>query len=346
MEGFEYGNTRLRAMKSRLIPRQEMLALTEHINIDDFLLGLSRTNYQKSVQRLMAQSSAGEIVSLVLQDHLMESFHKLRSFFSMPEKGWIERFLWHYEVHNIKTILRGVMQHYPVEMIRNSIIPTGLVQEKLLRNLSEFQEAEQVISEVITLGLPYATVLLKNHRLGLIKIEIELEKWYFSTDYWQLNHRKTAVQNLHKIIALEADLVNLLIVTRLRGDRTLSKQPYVDHFVTCGDISIASLNQFVESEDLNQAAAGIHHPVFSKAINQVLEQFNVYANPTDIEKKLRLVRLNWYAQFMRHDPLGLGVPLGYLALKLNEIRNLFWISRGILFKMLPQTIQNNLEFAG
>ena len=89
-----------------------------------------------------------------------------------------------------------------------------------------------------------------------------------------------------------------------------------------------------------------HHPVFSKAINQVLEQFNVYANPTDIEKKLRLVRLNWYAQFMRHDPLGLGVPLGYLALKLNEIRNLFWISRGILFKMQPQTIQNNLEFAG
>lgn len=346
MEGFEYGNTRLRAMKSRLISRQQMLALAEQVNIDDFLLGLSRTNYQKSVQRMMAQYNASEIVSLVLQDHLMESLHKIRSFFSMPEKGWIERILWHYEVHNIKTILRGVTQHYPVEMIRSAIVPTGLVQEELLRNLSEFQEVEQVISEVIMLGLPYAVVLIENNRRDLIKIEIELEKWYFSNENWQLKHRKTAIQNLQKTIALEADLVNLLSVIRFRGNRSVTEQQYKDHFVSCGNISFSALKQFAESDDLNQAAAVLSHPVFSKAINQVLEQFNIYANPTDIEKKMRLARLNWYAQFMRQDPLGLGVPLGYLVLKLNEIRNIFWISRGILFKMQSQTIQNNLEFVG
>lgn len=77
MEGFEYGNTRLRAMKSRLISRQEMIALADHSNIDDFLLGLSRTNYQKSVQRILAQYNTSEIVGLVLQDHLMETLHKL-----------------------------------------------------------------------------------------------------------------------------------------------------------------------------------------------------------------------------------------------------------------------------
>lgn len=264
----------------------------------------------------------------------------------MPEKGWIERLLWHYEVHNIKTILRGVIQHYPVEMIRSALVPTGLVAAELLRSFSEFQEAEQVIREVITLGLPYAAVLLENYRYDLIKIEIELEKWYFSNEYWQLKHRRTPVQNLHKIIAMEADLTNLLTVIRLRGDRSLSEQHFLDHFVSSGDISFSSLGRFAKSDDLNQAATFISHPVFSKAINQVLEQFNIYANPTDIEKKLLLARLNWYAQFMRRDPLGLGVPFGYLALKLNEIRNIFWISRGIFFKMQPQTIQNNLEFAG
>jgi len=346
MQGFEYGNTRLRAMKSRLITRQEMLSLAEKVNIEDFLLGLARTNYQKSVQRIMAQFSAAEVVSMVIQDHLFETFLKLRSFFTMPEKGWIERFLWHYEVHNIKTILRGVTQHYPVELIRHGLVPTGLIQNEILRNLSEYQEVEQVVREVISLGLPYAAVLLENYRRDLIRIEIELEKWYFSNKYWKLNRRKTAVRNLCKTIAMEADLVNLLTVLRIRGDKTVSEQQFKDHLVSSGEISFSSLKKFSDSEDLLQAAKSIRHPVFSKAINQVLEQFQIYENPTDIEKKLRFARLNWYARFMRQDPLGLGVPFGFLVLKLNEIRNIYWISRGIIFKMLPQTIQNNLEFAG
>jgi vacuolar-type H+-ATPase subunit C/Vma6 len=42
------------------------------------------------------------------------------------------------------------------------------------------------------------------------------------------------------------------------------------------------------------------------------------------------------------DPLGIGVVLGYLALKLNEIRNLRWIAHGINSGLPVKIIRSEL----
>jgi vacuolar-type H+-ATPase subunit C/Vma6 len=50
---------------------------------------------------------------------------------------------------------------------------------------------------------------------------------------------------------------------------------------------------------------------------------------SEFEVELRAAQLNRAAGRIRTDPLGAGVPLGYLALKSNEIANLRWIARGV-----------------
>jgi vacuolar-type H+-ATPase subunit C/Vma6 len=44
------------------------------------------------------------------------------------------------------------------------------------------------------------------------------------------------------------------------------------------------------------------------------------------------------------DPLGIGVLMGYLALKENEVSNIRWIAYGISMEMSPAAIQAELEY--
>jgi len=43
------------------------------------------------------------------------------------------------------------------------------------------------------------------------------------------------------------------------------------------------------------------------------------------------------------DPLGIGVTIGYIALKVNEIGNLRWIAHGIELGLAPDAIKADME---
>jgi vacuolar-type H+-ATPase subunit C/Vma6 len=54
--------------------------------------------------------------------------------------------------------------------------------------------------------------------------------------------------------------------------------------------------------------------------------------------------LNWMSQWITKDPLGIGVFLGYLALKVNEVANLHWIARGISLGFGPAVLRAEMSF--
>jgi len=45
---------------------------------------------------------------------------------------------------------------------------------------------------------------------------------------------------------------------------------------------------------------------------------------------------------IRKDPLGIGVPLGFIALKINEIANLRWVARGVQVGLSPLEIKSEI----
>jgi vacuolar-type H+-ATPase subunit C/Vma6 len=64
---------------------------------------------------------------------------------------------------------------------------------------------------------------------------------------------------------------------------------------------------------------------------------------SDIERQLKRYRLEWLAAQITKDPLGIGVVLGYVALKVNEVGNIRWIAHGINLGLKADTIQAELE---
>ncbi|MBM3138088.1 MAG: hypothetical protein FJZ98_07865, partial [Chloroflexi bacterium] len=64
---------------------------------------------------------------------------------------------------------------------------------------------------------------------------------------------------------------------------------------------------------------------------------------SEFENQMRMYLLSWSAGLPSQYPLGIGVVLGFVALKRSEIKNLRWIAKGIESGFEANYIRENLE---
>jgi vacuolar-type H+-ATPase subunit C/Vma6 len=62
------------------------------------------------------------------------------------------------------------------------------------------------------------------------------------------------------------------------------------------------------------------------------------------ERQLNRFRLDWLSKLVGKDPLGIGMVLGYLALKTTEVSNIRWIAHGIYLGMPASSIRSELVY--
>ncbi|MEE4194477.1 MAG: V-type ATPase subunit [Anaerolineae bacterium] len=345
MSDYLYGNTRLRASKSALLSPAELTSLTNSPSLDAFYDRLMRTTYRSDVEVALAQFSGLETLSHLLRNHQAQTIKKLRGFYEGKIKEMIERILWRYEIHNIKTILRSQTVQEDPGLVSATLIPTGLVPWSVLSTLINAQDVYQVINRVTSLGLPYAAALRGNgtENLTLLQMETHLEQWYFDFAR-RTGLTKTPGWTLFStMLDMEADFINLLLAIRSVSTSQTDHNLVLDQMVPPGKISTRQLKQFMDASTLDEAFAGLPHHPFKLAFQEIEEEYERFANISDLEKQMRLLRLEIYLKWYQNDPLGIGIPLGYMALKQNEQRNLSWIGRCIHFRLPAQTIQDNLE---
>ena len=79
------------------------------------------------------------------------------------------------------------------------------------------------------------------------------------------------------------------------------------------------------------------------ALRAGLEAYARSNRLSDIERQLKHYRLEWMAGQITKDPLGIGVVLGYVALKVNEVGNIRWITQGINLGLKADAIRAELE---
>ncbi|MEW5940071.1 MAG: V-type ATPase subunit, partial [Chloroflexota bacterium] len=57
MADYDYGNARLRVMKSRLLPRRELDTLADAGGLQGLIAALTKTVYQKSVEAALTRAT-------------------------------------------------------------------------------------------------------------------------------------------------------------------------------------------------------------------------------------------------------------------------------------------------
>lgn len=356
MADYDYGNARIRALKSRLLSRRQLdnLAGTEHLT--GLIAALIKTVYRKPIESALTRTSGLYCITEALHQDLLDALGKISGYFEEQAADMVAIILRRYDIHNLKAILRGLSRHVEADEILTTMVPVGELKSPTLAELARSPDPRAAIDTLAVMGLEFAQPLLRlrseHPGAGTAEMELALDRWFFQESYQYLEDARKAGKTLLDALQLEADLINLTTMLRfvhLPGERKfLHEWMHIDHFddllVGPGRLSFAILSQ-ASGQDTVESAVGLFADTpYQSPLKDGLENYANSALLSDIEKQLKRYRLHWMASQIIKDPLGVGVLLGYFALKINEINNIRWIAHSINLGLKTNDIRTELEY--
>jgi vacuolar-type H+-ATPase subunit C/Vma6 len=356
MSGYDYGNARLRAMKSRLLSRQDLEGLAQAGSINGLIAGLTKTPYQKPLESALARSSGINSIATAVRDELVGSLGKVQSFFTEEAGEMVALALQTYDIHNLKAILRGLSRNARPDEIMATLLPVGELKSSLLVELVRALDPRAAIDHLASLNSRFAQPLLqlRSQHPGADTpwMELALEQWSFLEAQNTLQREDRDAEILSEAIKMEADLTNLGTVLRFAHtpeERKLVREWLGEEdlrplLLGPGFLPFDLLVQAGMQDALDAAAACFDGTAYADSLRTGMKVYAQTGRLSDLERQLRRFRLNWLAGQIIADPLGIGMVLGYCALKVNEVSNLRWVAQGIQMGLNRREIQANLEF--
>ncbi len=161
MSGYEYGNARLRAMRSRLLSRHELESLAETGSLQGLIAALTKTAYQKPVEAALTRSSGMACIDEALHNDLIQTVAKIHGFYHADTAKVTAIIFRAYDIHNLKAILRGLTKSISSSDIVASLLPVGELGMNTLREIARLNNPREAIDLMASQSLPLAEPLLK-----------------------------------------------------------------------------------------------------------------------------------------------------------------------------------------
>jgi ATP synthase A1 C subunit len=351
MSDFDYGNPRLRAMKARLLTAHDLESMASSTSLEALVAALSKTPYQEKIKEALSHAHGIECIQLALRLDLLKLTTLLQTYYPGKAGNAIATLLWHYDIQNIKAILRGLTLMLPTDDILSALLPAGVISEAVLHRLAHSANVGEALNTIITLQLPFSSSILKSISAGELSdpktLEAALENWYFTYALEQTDRvSREDAKILRQYFQFQADHENLSLVLRVVGNSVQAErleQKLNELMVHSGSLSLKFYKDILKQENLDQAVALCSKTAYYSALQTGLQKTKLTGKRSQMEDALRLYLLDWAVKLIPEHPLGIGVPLGYLTLKRNEVRNLRWISLGILAGMPAADIVEGLD---
>lgn len=354
MIGFDYANARLRAMKSRLLPREKLEALTDERNITAFLNALTRTPYQEAVEMTLVQYTGLVAVSQTLQLHMNGRLEKIQRFFEGKSAELVEPLWYRYDVDNIKAVLRGLTRQLPAEEILNATISRGTLNSADLAHLAQSTSARQAVDLLATWGVPMAHPLLALRvelpGAALWQMEVALEQWFFHEIESVDSKAGQALQEYMRLFADSSNILTILRLVGLEGRDAFFRQQFdatgpMPLLIGPGHLSFNLLAEATRTETIQGVVEMLGSTIYGGPLEAALVHYHSNKRISSFEKALNQMKLQQAVSFFVRNPDGIGILLGYLVLYSNEIANLLRIGQGIDLSRPAVEIRAELQFA-
>lgn len=356
MSEYDYGNARLRAMKSRFLVRSELDTLAESGSLQGLIAALSKTAYRRSVEAALARFTGMACIDEALRSELISSLGSILRFYEGDAHERVKILLRSYDIHNLKVILNGLSKNVPTNEILSGLIPIGGLDYSTLSILASEHSPRDAIDLIASMNLTPAQPLLKlrseHPGADVFEMELVLDKWHYQKAKQRANGGRPSGDLLPAALDLDADIANILTVLRfvhvpLERDllrERLGSEAIEQLFVGPGQISFDVLIEAEKQESVEGAVDKFSGTIYFEALRSGLGVYAHTGRLSDIERRLRRFRLNWMSALIAKDPLGLGVILGFIALKINEVHSVRWIARAIELGLKPDQIRSELGY--
>jgi V/A-type H+-transporting ATPase subunit C len=331
----------VRAWKGKLLSREEFETLYGIGDLDGLVKRLKETPYGRDIEEARARDKERSPLQLLipaLKNHIVRIHETLKGNCPGDALLFLEAVISPFEVHNIKTVMRGIEMQTDPEEAFAATIPTWRLDTRALKELIDQKDIRGVISLLDTWGVPYARPLRegygeysKEKKLSLL--EMKLDRFVAEFYLEALDSSDEDGKFTGAILSKRADGANLLNALKFISEGFIPDHP-LQYFIKGGTISSKEFLRLSEmgsvGEFMEAIAAFLRGREWKKGAGMV-----DLSNPLLLESYLNSGVRRFICRHAVERPLSIAVPLCFLYAKYSEVERLRLIASGISFS-IPQ----------
>ena len=341
IDDYGYINARVRALKAQLLRPTDYDRLLGEKTVENLKIRLKDTVYGTDIQKSEAlYSEPTRVINNALIENLSRTTRKLLWITGGEPRLYLSIILGRWDIHNIKTILRGRIHGVDTEKIEAALMPAGVLDPVRLKALLRDKEPIKVLDRLATWGLSLPFVVGRELNKAVTEGNVEEMESYIDRSYftWSLSRVNESTPNgelvagiLRRLIDVRNILASLVLIRV--GTRPLGRIKYLEG----GTLRKSILNQLENTENLETAFQVLEATAYWKPLKD-----KVKTSLPVIERAL-----NWHILQLTYasrlsDPLGIGVLLSYLFAKETEIINIRTIAYGLAFGLTKPEIREDI----
>ncbi|MDY6964775.1 MAG: ATP synthase A1 subunit C [Halobacteriota archaeon] len=327
---FAYPNARIRAMESKLIPKNRLEEMLEASSIVDVFGYLEGTDYEAQLAKIRGGSvEEASSIEAALYESQKSSYHRMISIAPDAIKGVFAARFRIYEVKLLKSILRSLHAGVPLEQTLAEIPDMGIDVEAFY----SLQSTEEFISKIedTEYGAALAdAVALYSEKKSVQPIEMALDKFAYEKLWYTI--QTVSEQNIRALrffFGTEVDAINLRTLIRAKADG-LTLDEIKDYVLPMGyEFDMETLNMLADVPDVEGMMSLLESKSCGELLTEAISKYEATKSVVPLEMALEAHVARTGRNVSMSQPFGIGPFVGYLCSKDVEVRNLRAIIRGI-----------------
>jgi len=348
---YGFSNARAKAMKGFLLKPAFLDELIKVQTIDAMVELLQRTDYRDDLVATSIEHSGSGLVELAGGRNFMRMVAKLRRITPKGDIPAVKALLRKWDLMNLKTIVNARSLNKPYGEIKPYLFPVGDLTEEDFERIAN-ADKDQIFNEIkkTSLGaemLSVSTALFSKNmwdtfRNALKNLNMFTQLETILDAYTYLFMQKALSQvhgkDVHytrRLLQKEIDAKNILIIERLKS-HGYPREKIANYIIRGGTLSPAFMRSLMDARDLSAAVT------VARSKFRGLELREGAVSLPDLEIAMEKAIAAEKSLAFYRSMLSIGVILGILLLKEEELNNLRKIAKGKEFGMPEKEIRDML----
>lgn len=354
MTGYEYGNTRLRAMRSRLLGPTDLSEMIGAGSLDRMLTMLADSPYAPDLEAALVRGRGLPRLDEAIRSHLARTLRQMASFYEGEAREKVDLLLLRWDLRNLRILIRLPDSPIRPEEDVGLMVPAGRLGEAELAELAAQPDVASRVDLMVAWGVPSrdtAITLLAGRSAYVAEgdpsqLETALDH-AFAVDMEQvLGHERTGADS---VLRAEIDARNLDVALRRREAR-IEREPgwseEGDSYVPGGTLPAETWTEVATTDSPETVAAILAGKNPVPGWDEAIRAWVTHPDTRELTDRLRrAITSAAVSRFVTGDPLGFDIPLAFTFAKEAEARNLHLVARGIVHGIPAAELERLLERA-
>ncbi|MEW6035914.1 MAG: V-type ATPase subunit [Candidatus Micrarchaeota archaeon] len=337
---YGYSNARVKAMKGLLLKSGFLDEMIRVGTIESMVELLQRTGYKADLSGASVSYGGSALIETAASKNFSRTVRKLIRITPKSDRGALQALLIRYDLLNLKTLMHAKRAKKSYDDVRPYLFEVGGLSEDDFRRIMKADEGSltrelrrtDIGQKMLMMGTGQLNRQMKEtftNALRSLDTFMQMEAVIDAYIYVFMDEALAAIggkeaASIREILRREIDAKNIMIVERLKR-HSVPREKITGSLIRGGTLPDSLIGRIIDAKDL-QAVAALARPKFQK-----LELRGTGLADLEIafEKSIAAQKVLSFHRAM----LSIGVIIGFLLLKEEELNNLRKIAKGKEFRI-------------